>query len=324
VNVLITSASRKISLVRAFQKALAADGGGEVIAVDARPLAAALQAADRGYVVPTGPGEAFAHALETLCARHGVRLIVPTRDEELPFFAAGRERWNALGVEVMVSDSAAVQICQDKKRFLEFCRNHGFDVPATFEPGDVRAEDYPLFVKDRFGKGSRGAVAVESPEELAYALRRVSDPIVQKLIRAPEYTVDLFADFSGRVLSVVPRERIGVVAGESFVGRTCKDPAVMNAAIGLATALGLKGHNTMQCFLDGGAVRWIEINPRYGGAANLGFAAGADSPRMLIKLLKPETVQPAIGAFVDDLVMLRYTEDLFVLGSTLEEVLRVT
>jgi carbamoyl-phosphate synthase large subunit len=324
VNVLITSASRKISLVRAFQKALAAEGGGQVIAVDAGPLAAALRAADRGYVVPNGLGEAFAHALETVCQRHAVRLIVPTRDEELPFFAAGRARWQALGVEIMVSDPAAVQTCQDKKRFLEFCRGHGFDVPPTFEPGEVRAEDYPLFVKDRFGKGSRGALAVASPEELAYVLRRVSDPIVQKLIRAAEYTVDLFADFSGRVLSVVPRERIDVVAGESIIGRTRKDAAVMDAAIRLATALGLKGHNTMQCFLDGGAVRWIEINPRYGGAANLGFVAGADTPRMLIKLLKSETVLAAIGEFIDGLVMLRYTEDLFVPGSALEEVPRVT
>jgi len=324
LNVLITSATRDVGLVRAFQKALAAEGGGEVIAIDARPLAAALHAADRGYVVPTGPSEAFTHALETICARHAVRLIVPTREEELPFFAAGRERWRARGVEIMVSDAAAVETCQDKKRFLEFCRSHGFDVPPTFEPGEIRAEHYPLFVKGRFGKGSRGAMAVESPEELAYVLGRIGDPIIQKLIRAPEYTVDLFADFSGQVLSVVPRERIGVVSGESFIGRTCKDAAVIGAAVRLATALHLKGHNTMQCFLDRGVVRWIEINPRYGGAANLGFAAGADSPRMLIKLLKSETVAPAIGEFADGLVMLRYTEDVFVSDSALEELPRVT
>ncbi len=324
MNVLLTSVSRKISLVRAFQKALAAEGGGQVIAVDARPLAAALQAADRGYVVPTGSGKAFTHALETICVRHAVRLIVPTRDEELPSFAAGRERWKAQGVEIMVSDLEVVQTCQDKKSFLEFCRSHGFDVPPTIEPGEVGAEHYPLFVKGRFSKSGRAAMAVESPEELAYALQRIGDPIVQKLIRAPEYTVDLFADFTGRVLSVVPRERISVVSGESFIGRTCRDAAVMDTAVRLATALHLKGHNTMQCFLDGGAVRWIEINPRFGGAANLGFAAGADTPRMLIKLLKSETVLPAIGEFVDGLVMLRYTEDLFVPGSALEEVPCVT
>jgi carbamoyl-phosphate synthase large subunit len=324
LNVLITSASRKISLVRAFQQALAAEGGGQVIAVDARPLAAALQAADQGYVVPSGLGEELTHALETICKRHAVRLIVPTRDEELPFFAASRERWNALGVEVAVSDTPAVETCQDKKRFVEYCVSHGFDVPPTFEPDEVRPHDYPLFVKDRFGRGSRAAMAVDSPAELAYALGRIGDPIVQKLIQAPEYTVDLFADFDGRVLSVVPRERIAVVSGESFIARTRKDAAVIDTAVLLASALRLKAHNTMQCFLDHGAVCWIEINPRYGGAANLGFAAGADTPRMLIKLLKSQRVPPMIGEFVDGLVMLRYTQDLFVPAADLEELPRVT
>jgi carbamoyl-phosphate synthase large subunit len=324
VNVLITSGSRKVSLVRAFQKALAAEGGGQVIAVDAAPLAAALQSADQKYLVPAGPSEAFSHALETICARHAVRLIIPTRDEELPFFAASRDRWRERDVEVMVSDTAAVETCQDKMRFLDFCQSHGFDIPRTFALGDVRAEDYPVFVKARFGKGGLGATTVESPGELSFALRRIRDPIVQKLIRAPEYTVDLFADFDGRVLSVVPRERIGVVSGESFIGRTCRDPTVISAAARLATAMRLKGHNTMQCFLDSNTVRWIEINPRYGGAANLGFAAGADTPRMLIKLLKSETLMPAIGEFTDGLVMLRYTEDFFVTRSDLEELPRVT
>ena len=37
MNVLITSASRKVWLVRAFQRAVEAEGGGLVIAVDASP-----------------------------------------------------------------------------------------------------------------------------------------------------------------------------------------------------------------------------------------------------------------------------------------------
>jgi hypothetical protein len=45
---------------------------------------------------------------------------------------------------------------------------------------------------------------------------------------------------------------------------------------------------------------------------------------MLITLLRSETVLPAIGEFTDDLVMLRYTEDVFVRGSALEELPSVT
>jgi carbamoyl-phosphate synthase large subunit len=136
--------------------------------------------------------------------------------------------------------------------------------------------------------------------------------------------VDLFADLGGNVISAVPRERISIVGGESFVSRTCKDAKVIEASIRLASALRLKGHVTMQCFLDAGVVRWIEVNPRFGGAANLGFAAGADTPRMQIKLLNGESVLPRIGQFIDGLVMLRHTEDIFAAGDAIAETPRAS
>ena len=46
MNVLVTSASRKVGLVRAFKRATAAVGDGRVVAVDISPLAAALYEAD--------------------------------------------------------------------------------------------------------------------------------------------------------------------------------------------------------------------------------------------------------------------------------------
>ena len=51
MNVLITSASRKVGLVKAFQQALTEQGGGSVIAVDLSPLSPALYVADEHYLV---------------------------------------------------------------------------------------------------------------------------------------------------------------------------------------------------------------------------------------------------------------------------------
>ncbi len=53
MNVLITSASRKVALVRAFQDAVRRIlPEGRVIAVDANACAPALYRADAGYVIP--------------------------------------------------------------------------------------------------------------------------------------------------------------------------------------------------------------------------------------------------------------------------------
>lgn len=310
MNILITSASRKVSLVKAFRRALSEEGSGQVVAIDANPRSAALYFADKAYIVPAGLDKEFLKTVQNICIKHEIKLVIPTRDEELPFFAENRKSLEDVGVCVMVSSLDAVKLCQDKALFVEFCLKHGLSVPKTYKPADLF--DFPVFVKSRFGKGSKGAFRANSRSELDCILGRLKDPVIQECIEAPEYTIDLFADFSGKVISVVPRERLTIFGGESFIGRTCKNWNIINESIRLAEALNLIGHNTIQCFLHNGQVKFIEVNPRYGGAANLGFAAGAFTPRMLIRLVLGKEVKPCIGDFKEGLYMLRYTEDLFV------------
>ena len=51
LNVLITAASRRVPLVRAFRRALDQLGGGTVIVTDVNPLSPAVYAADRAFRV---------------------------------------------------------------------------------------------------------------------------------------------------------------------------------------------------------------------------------------------------------------------------------
>jgi len=311
MNILITSASRKVQLIKAFQNALAKEDGGMVIAIDASPSSAALYFADKSYIVPAGLGKDFLDAVQKICKKHNVGLLIPTRDEELPYFANLKEHFAHLGVLIMVPDQKTVQICQDKRLFVNFCQEHGFSVPLTYENQD-NINCFPVFVKERFGKGSKGTFRIDSKRELDNIVPHLKDPLIQEYIEAQEYTIDLFADFFGNVLSVVPRERLLIVGGESYIGKTSKNWDIINEAIRLAKALNLTGHNTIQCFWHDNKVKFIEVNPRYGGAANLGFAAGAFTPQMLVRLSSNKEIKPIIGEFEDNLYMLRYAEDIFI------------
>lgn len=312
MNVLITSASRKVALVRAFREALAEEGGGSVVAADASAKAPALYLADRGALVPRTDDPGFVEAIVDLCRREEIDLIVPTRDEELPLFAETREAFEGAGARVLVPGREPVEICRDKRRFVEHCRAHGFETPRTYASSDRGGiERWPVFVKPRIGKGGRGAGLVGSADELERALVRLPDAVVQEAIEAPEFTIDTFLDFEGRPVSAVPRERLYVFGGESFVSRTVEGSRLSEAAIGLSRSIGLTGHLTVQAFDDGGTVRFIEINPRYGGASHLGFAAGAPTPRFVVRLLLGRPVEPRVGRHRRGLTMLRYTEDLF-------------
>lgn len=319
MNVLITSASRKVSLVIAFRQALAEVGGGKVIAVDVDPKAAALYFADQRYLVPAVDSPKYLETMLHLCRQLGINLLVPTRDEELPILARHKSLFADIGTTVMVPDPSVVETCQDKKLFLEFCQEKGFGAPKTywFLNPDHTVE-YPLFAKPRYGKGSHEAMQICSPSQLRAVLESGLEMIIQEFVDAPEYTVDLFADFTGRVISVVPRERLRIFGGESFVSKTVNNPQLIGETTRLARELGLVGHNTIQCFVDVEGVKFIEVNPRFGGAANLGFAAGAPTPLFLLKLLKGEAVEPVIGQFKDNYIMLRYTQDLFIEESQLD------
>lgn len=314
MNVLITSASRKVFLVKAFQQALAQEGGGKVIAVDINPLSAALYHSDLAYLVPTSSDQAFVTTLQQLCEDYDIKLIVPSRDEELPIFAKSKSLFDEIGVRVLVPDLEVVETCQDKKTFAGFCLEKGFAIPKTYSEKELEGKQvrFPLFVKGRFGKSSKNTFKVESWEELSYLLSHFSNPIVQEYVEDEEFTIDLFADFEGNIISIVPRQRILMLGGESFIGKTCKNEKLMNTAINLAKALSLTGHNTIQCFFGGCEVRFIEVNPRYGGGVHLSFAAGANTPLYLIQLLKGKRVESKIGQFQDGLIMLRYTEDTFI------------
>lgn len=315
MNVLITSASRKVWLVRAFQEALAKEGGGRVIAVDASPTSAALYVADEHYVVPRSDDPAFLEQVSQVCTEREVRLLVPTRDEELPLFATQKAALARQGTTVMVSDPEAVRVCQDKLEFARFCKAQLIETPTLYEGAPPC---FPVFVKPRVGKGGRGTFLARSQSELESALAFLrGDAVVQDYVVAPEFTIDLFADFSGTVISAVPRQRLLVVGGESFVSKTVKEPRLRDEAIRLARALQLAGHCTIQCFLDEDIVKFIEVNPRFGGAAALGFAAGVSTPHFLIRLLKGERLQPQLDAFREDLYMLRYTTDMFLEASSL-------
>jgi len=311
MNVLITSASRKVWLVRAFQRAAEAEGGGIVVAVDASPYSPALLAADKAHLVPHGLGEDFFERIMEIAASHGVGLIVPTRDEELPAFARRKSMFSDAGVHVMAAGERAIGICQDKRAFSEWCIERGFQVPAIVDPSSPHLS-FPAFVRNRVGKAGRAAFRADGREELECLLRSLPDPIVQEYVDADEYTVDVFADFDGRVLSATPRLRISTFGGESFVGKTVEHPQIMQEAARLVESLGLVGFATVQCFWHEQAVKFIELNPRIGGGAHLSIAAGADTPRMALRAAAGKPAPPSADGFQEGLVMLRHTEDVFI------------
>ena len=318
VNILITSVSRKVWLVKAFKDALKQEGiDGKVVSVDINLLSAGLYISDKHYLVPSSSDQNFIPAVLEICKKEDIKLLIPTRDGELLLFAKNKDKFEKKGIHIMVSNPGVIEICNDKYRFYQFLTKNNIPTPKTYLPNqlDFSSIHYPLVVKSRYGSGSKALFKVENAEELQFFVNYVPNPVIQEFANGNEYTVDLFSDFNGNVLTVVPRERIETFCGESYKGKTVKDTQIIEYAKNLAEKLGTIGHITIQCIKNDNGIKFIEVNPRFGGGAILGIKSGANTPLLLIKLILGKRIEPQIGEFKDNFIMLRYTKDLFILNA---------
>lgn len=191
-----------------------------------------------------------------------VTLIVPLVDEELWFFSHAKDWFKEQGITIAISNEFVVSTCRDKAEFYRFCKRHGFNTPLTMQD--------EIIAKPRFGKGSRGQFKIDR----SY--------IVQEIVDWPEYSIDYYKD--DNILSIIPRLRLDVINGESKSCKIVEDKKLIDEAARLGKELDLKYHNVMQCFYNGSDIKWIEVNPRYGGGSWMTFKK-FNSPQHLINSL---------------------------------------
>ena len=293
INVLILSAGRRVELVNCFKAArdsLHLRGG--VFAADISTTAPALYFADEFFIIPRIGADGYLDALISVCNEHRVSLIVPTIDTELEILAKNKEKIEgATQARVLISSPYAVSVCCDKFKTAQFFEENGFGYPKVITPKEMETGAYrlPLFIKPLNGSSSINAFKVNTEKELAFFVDYVKEPIVQECVTGKEYTVDCFSDFDGNIVTIVPRLRIATRSGEVLKGKTEKNERIMQDVARLLKAFGFIGQITVQCFLcDDGSIKYIEINPRFGGGAPMSIMAGADSCKNLYRLLLGE------------------------------------
>ncbi len=269
-----------------------------------------LVPAEQRRLVEPGRSEAFVPGLAKLVAEDQLDLVISTVDVELAALAGRREELAPAVLAAASDDTLAT--CLDKFALAERCAATG-RVPRTVLAGpDALAVDweFPAFAKPRSGAGGRGIRMVPDRAALE-ALPLDEGLIVQDLLPGEEYSVDVIADASGRVVAAVPRTRERVDSGVAIAGRTVHDPDLEQAATAIAEAIGLVGVANVQLRRDrAGKAALLEVNPRFPGALPLTIAAGVDIPALVVDLFAgtaiPERIafqERAIVRFLDDVIL---------------------
>ncbi len=295
---------------------------------DRTELSSALQLCDKQFIVKPTTHPRYIAELLSIVKANKVRLLVPTVDLDLKALARNKAKFAAAGCRVLVSEPHVIDICQDKRKTYKFLLQNNFDTPTTLSiqtalrnvknrPSSVvhrpSETKFPLFLKPWDGSASRGNAIVNNRQELLFYSRRIPNALCQEFVRGAEHTCDVYVDFDMKVRCVVPRRRLETRSGEVSKGQTVKDQRIMAEARALVEKLRAgPGVVTLQLFAtDDNKIKFIEINPRFGGGAPLSIKAGANFPKWIFQELTGRKPNIRPDAFKDGLIMLRYDSEVW-------------
>lgn len=307
-NILVTSLGKKVPLIRAVKKSL--DNivpGSLLIGSDVNRNCIGAFFTDLFWEMPP-QNELSMEKLIDFCSANQVKAIIPTRDGELPFYAAHRSVLEKKGIFCLISTPQAIDFCRDKLLFSQHLLSH--NLPAIPTSLILNNSKQRWVVKERYGAGSRSIGINLSDSEANDWAQRLSEPIFQPYVEGKEYSLDIYINRSQKVHGVIARSRDCIVDGESQITTSVSNRLLEDLGIQIAETLGLYGHAVCQILEDKkGHYHIIECNPRFGGASTLSIEMGLHSFDWFLLESLGKTL-PAFQRSQHEKQQVRYAADL--------------
>lgn len=315
-NILITSAGRRVSLVRAFKKELLKiDASSKVFTSDLNPaLSSASQIGDKTFTTPRIDADNYIDEILHICNTNNVKLVVPTIDTDLSILSKHKKKFLDKGIIVLVSDEWFINISNNKLKTHEFFKKYNLDSAKIYSKDNY---ELPLFIKPINGSNSVDNFVIQKEEELLKYHYENDDLYFFEYLDHnlyEEYTCDLYFNKRGKLKCVIPRNRIEVRGGEVSKAVTTKNSIKTFIEEHFSKLDGVMGAITLQLFKEknGNVMKGIEINARFGGGFPLSYMAGGNYPKWLIEeyILNKEITY--FNDWEENLLMLRYDNEILV------------
>ena len=288
------------------------------MATDMQLSAPALQVADVKIQVPAVYDPKYIDITLNICKEQKIDALISLNDLELPVLAENKAKFEALGVKVIVSDPAVIDIAFDKYKTAQWVESIGLNAPKTY----VRLEDakkalaageiaFPLFMKPRWGSGSIGLETIEDMEELEEVYQQLFKKIkktilatasvgdeyimIQEKLTGKEYGLDIMNDLQGNNVGVSVKQKLAMRAGETDKAITVDIPEVYEMGKKIGENLKHIGNLDVDIMQRAnGDYCVLELNPRFGGGYPFSYEAGVNLPKAIIQWVKGGTVDASI------------------------------
>ena len=315
MNYLMLSVGRRGELMKDFRASM--EEGSRIIATDNSPYAPALYFADKQYLVPRIDAPEYIDRILEICRDEQINAVTTFIDPEIMLLAENRERFEAIGVEVLAPYTETAKLCFDKYEMFKYLHAHGVNTPMTwgsYSEAETAVEageaSLPLFVKPRCGSGSVGARKVSSLEALKVAFEQDETLIAQELMTG-DGTFDLDADvyvdtISHKPVAIFSKRKISTTIGGANKTISFKDEKLFEFVRDALQYFKFNGPIDADFFYKDGKYYLSEVNPRFGGAYLHAYGAGVDFIKLIDRNLEGQENESIIGQYEEGVVMMMY------------------
>jgi carbamoyl-phosphate synthase large subunit len=315
-NILITSAGRRVSLVKAFIKELELlVPEAKVFVSDMNPnLSAAAQVAHKAFKICKIEEDCYIESLYNVCIENDIKLIIPTLDTELQKLSEIKKKFLKANIQIVISDQNLIKMSSNKTYSNILLSELGIDIIKEYSKDIYKI---PLFIKPIAGSSSINNHIITNKMQLSqYHLENDDLHFFEYIDHNiyDEYTCDLYYSKLGELKCIIPRKRIEIRGGEVSKGITRKNEVKVLIKEKLSHLKGAKGCITLQLFMHKitKEMKAIEINPRFGGGFPLSYLAGGNYPKWIIQEYLFNQDIEYFDNWQEDLLMLRYDDEILV------------
>ena len=253
-----------------------------------------------------------------ICKKEQISGVFSLIDPELSLISKNAERFLQIGVTPIVSPYDLVEACFDKYSFYKMMLKMGIPTAECYISKEefMRAKkdgkiSYPVFAKPVKGSASINISKVSSDSEIDVLFDLYDDIMIQEYMSGQEYGADVYIDMiSGKCTSIFIKKKIKMRAGETDKSISVKIPFLFDTIKSFTEKAGFRGMIDIDIFHDAtkDIFYFSEVNPRFGGGYPHAYTCGVNMPLCVINNLEGKENPDTIGAYKENICMMKYSE----------------
>lgn len=280
--------------------------------------------ANKCYTIPIATAPEYLERIEEIIKKEEIDIVFIGTDVELPIFSEKRGYLEGkYRVKIVVSDTKAIKIANDKWLTSEFLKENEFPYPIsalTTNKEDIKRlickADFPFIAKPVDGARSKGIKIITNHQELEEICSYSNNLVVQEKIGEDEgeFTTGCIVT-NGKCVAVVSLIRDLRDGNTWRAYRNGKSPYDETIAA-IAERLGVEGPANFQYRIKEGKPIVFEVNCRFSGTTPLRLMYGFNEVEALLEYyLEDKTIkQPNLKTGT----ILRTFSDIFISNESLE------